>query len=144
MAALAWRGGRGVLALHGEVAVEHLLELDEAGKTTPLSTAVRAGRMTTATDDELADWYEESRSDTYPYIQIDNNEVENAIRPTAVGKKNWLFIGHPDAGQRSAIIYSLVVSCQRHGKDLLVLGWTGAVGAVRSIGTRLAATRVAR
>jgi len=33
--------------------------------------------------------------------------------------KNWLFIGHPDAGQRSAIIYSLVVSCQPHGKDLL-------------------------
>jgi hypothetical protein len=30
-----------------------------------------------------------------------------------------LFIGHPDAGQRSAIIYSLVVSCQRHGKDPL-------------------------
>lgn len=34
-------------------------------------------------------------------------------------EKNWLFIGHPDAGQRSAIIYSLVVSCQRHGKDPL-------------------------
>jgi transposase len=49
--------------------------------------------------------------------RIDNNLVENAIRPSAIGKKNWLFIGHPDAGQRSAIIYSLVVSCQRHGKD---------------------------
>ncbi len=33
--------------------------------------------------------------------------------------KNWLFIGHPDAGQRSAILYSLIVSCQRHGKDPL-------------------------
>jgi transposase len=51
--------------------------------------------------------------------RIDNNLVENAIRPSAIGKKNWLFIGHPDAGQRSAIIYSLVVSCQRHGKDPL-------------------------
>lgn len=49
--------------------------------------------------------------------RIDNNLVENAIRPSAIGKKNWLFIGHPDAGQRSAIIYSLVVSCQRQGKD---------------------------
>ena len=37
----------------------------------------------------------------------DNNLVENAIRPTAVGKKNWLFIGHPDAGRRAAILYSL-------------------------------------
>ncbi|MBI5381378.1 MAG: transposase domain-containing protein, partial [Opitutae bacterium] len=34
-------------------------------------------------------------------------------------QKNWLFIGHPAAGQRSANIYSLVVSCQRHGKDPL-------------------------
>jgi hypothetical protein len=55
----------------------------------------------------------------YSFTRIDNNLVENAIRPTAIGKKNWLFIGHPDAGQRSAIIYSLVVSCQRHGKDPL-------------------------
>jgi transposase len=51
--------------------------------------------------------------------RIDNNLVENAIRPSAIGKKNWLFIGHPGAGQRSAIIYSIVVSCQRHGKDPL-------------------------
>jgi len=50
-------------------------------------------------------------------VRIDNNLVENAIRPSAIGKKNWLFIGHPDAGQRSAILYSVVVSCQRHGID---------------------------
>ncbi len=49
--------------------------------------------------------------------RIDNNLVENAIRPSAIGKKNWLFIGHPDAGQRSAILYSVVVSCQRRGID---------------------------
>jgi transposase len=55
----------------------------------------------------------------YAMTRLDNNLVENAIRPSAIGKKNWLFIGHPDAGQRSAIIYSLVVSCQRHGKDPL-------------------------
>ena len=55
----------------------------------------------------------------YAHTRMDNNLVENAIRSSAIGKKNWLFIGHPDAGQRSAIIYSLVVSCQRHGKDPL-------------------------
>ena len=37
-------------------------------------------------------------------VELDNNLVENAIRPTALGKKNWLFIGDADAGQRSAII----------------------------------------
>lgn len=46
-------------------------------------------------------------------LEIDNNLTENAIRPSAVGKKNWLFIGHPEAGWRSAVIYSIVVSCQR-------------------------------
>ena len=46
--------------------------------------------------------------------------VENAIRPSCIGKKNGLFIGHPDAGQRSAILSPLVVSCQRRGKDPLI------------------------
>jgi transposase len=48
-------------------------------------------------------------------IEIDTNLVENAIRPTAVGKKNWLFFGDADAGERSAIIYSIIESCRRHG-----------------------------
>jgi len=50
-------------------------------------------------------------------IQIDNNRVENAIRPTAVGKKNWLFIGAAEAGERSAIIYTLIECCRRRGID---------------------------
>ncbi|MBV8415210.1 MAG: transposase [Verrucomicrobia bacterium] len=33
-----------------------------------------------------------------PEIEIDNNLIENAIRPTALGKKNWLFFGDADAG----------------------------------------------
>ncbi len=33
----------------------------------------------------------------------------------AVGKKNFLFVGHPEAGQRSAVIYSVLGSCRRHG-----------------------------
>ena len=48
-------------------------------------------------------------------FEIDNNLVENAIRPTAVGRRRWLFIGHPDAGWRSAVIYSIMVSCRRRG-----------------------------
>jgi transposase len=50
-------------------------------------------------------------------FQIDNNLVENAIRPTAVGRKRWLFIGHPAAGWRSAVIYSILASCRRRGID---------------------------
>jgi hypothetical protein len=32
-----------------------------------------------------------------------------------VGKKNWLFIGHPEAGDRSAVIYTLLECCKRRG-----------------------------
>ena len=48
-------------------------------------------------------------------FQIDNNLIENDIRPTAVGRKRWLFIGHPDAGWRSAVAYTLIGSCRRRG-----------------------------
>src|SRR5438874_2041337 len=48
-------------------------------------------------------------------FEIDNNLIENAIRPTAVGRRRWLFIGHPQAGWRSAVIYSLLLSCRRRG-----------------------------
>jgi transposase len=50
-------------------------------------------------------------------VEIDNNLVENAIRPTALGKKNWLFMGDADAGGRGAIIYTIIESCRRRGID---------------------------
>jgi transposase len=50
-------------------------------------------------------------------LEIDNNLVENAIRPTAVGKKNWLFVGEAGAGQRGAIIYTITESCRRRNLD---------------------------
>ena len=48
-------------------------------------------------------------------VEIDNNLVENAIRPTKLGAKNWLFIGAEHAGEKSAIIYTLVENCRRLG-----------------------------
>ena len=50
-------------------------------------------------------------------LEIDNNLVENAIRPTAVGKKNWLFIGEAEAGERSAILYTIIEACRRRDLD---------------------------
>ena len=49
--------------------------------------------------------------------RLDTNAVENAIRPSKLGAKNWLFVGHPDAGDRAAVIYSLTTSCQRYGHN---------------------------
>lgn len=51
----------------------------------------------------------------YGHVYIDSNKVENSIRPTAVGKKNFLFVGHPDAGWRSAVLYSILGTCKLHG-----------------------------
>jgi transposase len=50
-------------------------------------------------------------------VELDNNLVENAIRPTALGKKNWLFFGSEEAGQRSAVIYTLIENCRMHGVE---------------------------
>jgi transposase len=65
----------------------------------------------------LAEWEALTRYLQDGRIEIDNNLTENAIRPSCVGKKNYLFIGHPDAGWISATIYSIIVSCRRHGID---------------------------
>lgn len=51
---------------------------------------------------------------TYP---IDNNRAENAIRPVALGRKNWLFVGSERAGHRAAAIMSLIATAKHHGHD---------------------------
>ncbi len=68
-----------------------------------------------AIDYALGRWEALTRYVADGQLEIDNNQCENAIRPTAVGKKNFLFVGHPQAGQRSAVIYSVLGSCRRHG-----------------------------
>jgi transposase len=65
----------------------------------------------------LSNWNDLTRFMEDGNVELDNNYCENTLRPTAVGKKNWLFIGHPTAGPASAIIYSLVESCKRHGVE---------------------------
>lgn len=62
----------------------------------------------------LGHWETLERYTAHGEVQIDNNALENSIRPTAIGKKNWMFIGSPRAGQMSAIFYSIIESCRRH------------------------------
>lgn len=45
-------------------------------------------------------------------IEIDNNLIENAIRPFALGRKNWLFAGSPAGAKAGAILYSLLQTCK--------------------------------
>lgn len=50
-------------------------------------------------------------------LNIDNNPVENSIRPVAIGRKNYLFAGSHDAARRSGMLYSLLGTCKMHGVE---------------------------
>ena len=50
-------------------------------------------------------------------IPIDNNPAENALRPIVLGRKNWLFVGSQQAGERAAAIMSLIESAKLNGHD---------------------------
>ncbi len=78
-------------------------------KLLPKSTLGKAVNYFLNEHDALVGYLKDGR------FEIDNNLVENDIRPTAVGRKRWLFIGHPEAGWRSAVIYSILISCRRRG-----------------------------
>jgi hypothetical protein len=50
-------------------------------------------------------------------LPIDNNWIENQIRPIAIGRNNWLFAGSLRAGQRAAAVISLIQSAKLNGHD---------------------------
>jgi transposase len=77
----------------------------------PKSPLGKAIDYTLALWDRLAVYTRDGR------VEIDTNLIENAIRPTAVGKKNWMFVGGEDTGQRSAILYTFIEGARRHGHD---------------------------
>lgn len=47
-----------------------------------------------------------------PYARLDNNVAERAVRPLALGRKNWLFLGSEEGGEAAAIVLSLVQTCR--------------------------------
>ena len=65
----------------------------------------------------LANWKKLVRYTGDGRIEIDNNLVENAIRPVALGRKNYLFAGSHEAAQRAAVTYSLLATCKKHGVE---------------------------
>lgn len=50
-------------------------------------------------------------------VELDNNLMENDLRPIAVGRRNWLFFGSRDSGQKSAILFTIVENCRRRKID---------------------------
>ena len=51
----------------------------------------------------------------YANARMDNNVAERAVRPLAIGRKNWLFFGSLDGGQSGAVIFSLIQTCRELG-----------------------------
>jgi hypothetical protein len=68
-----------------------------------------------AIDYSLRRWPALQRYATQGEFPIDNNPIENAIRPIAIGKKNWLFAGSERAGMRAAAIQSLLGTAKLNG-----------------------------
>ena len=58
-------------------------------------------------------WRKLTRFLEYPELELSNNLAENSMRPVAIGRKNWLHIGSPQAGPKVAAILSVVESCRR-------------------------------
>lgn len=102
-----------VRAAHSAMIVRrlHRVLLRWQARYLPQSALGKGLRYTLDLWPQLARFLEDGR------VELSNNLVENSIRPTAVGKKNWLFIGGAHTGQRSAIIYTVLESCRRRGID---------------------------
>lgn len=50
-------------------------------------------------------------------LEISNNAAENAIRPVALGRKNWLFAGSDSGGERAALFYTLIRTATLNGVE---------------------------
>lgn len=90
--------------------LDHLEEWIEQNlyQTTPSSPIGAAIRYYQVRKFYLRRYIEDGR------LEIDNNLIENAIRPLALGRKNYLFAGSHEAAQRAAIFYSLMACCAQH------------------------------
>lgn len=63
----------------------------------------------------LKNWQALERYTEDGRLEIDNNRSERAIRPLAIGRKNWLFLGSPRGGQAAATVFGLVQTCKELG-----------------------------
>jgi len=102
-----------ILAIRKLQAVPILLSLkqwmhDNYMKVLPKSPFARAIAYALPRWDKLSIYTTDSR------LQIDNNLIENAMRPVALGRKNFLFAGSNEGGKRLALFYSLLENCKKH------------------------------
>ena len=99
------------------------------------SEALTKSVLAKACNYTLTLWTRLSRFLEHPELELSNNLAENAIRPLALGRRNWLHIGSEQAGPRVAPIVSVVESCRR--LKIPILDYLGSIlpGLAKSIGS---------
>ena len=89
------------------------------------SIALPSSALSKACQYALTLWRKLIRFLEYPELELSNNLAENSMRPVALGRKNWIHIGSPQAGPKIAAILSLVESCRR--LKISVRGYLAAI-----------------
>lgn len=80
-----------------------LAEVMQVTPTSPIGKAINYS---------LARWEKLSIYATTHFLNIDNNLIENKVRPLAIGRKNYLFAGSHEAATRNGMLYSILVTCK--------------------------------
>jgi len=80
---------------------------------TARSVALPSSALSKACQYALTLWKKLTRFLEYPELELSTNLAENSMRPVALGRKNWIHIGSPQAGPKVAAILSVVESCRR-------------------------------
>jgi len=103
-------------------AARHALRLERAKPLLDLlkpqieaagAQALPSSAMGKAVSYTLALWPKLARFLKHPEVELSNNLAENSMRPVALGRKNWIHVGSPQAGPKVAAILSIVESCRR-------------------------------
>ncbi len=84
--------------------------IEQAGQS-----ALPSSKLGQAIAYTLALWPKLERFLEYPVLELSNNLAENSMRPVALGRKNWIHVGSPQAGPKVAAILSIVETCRRMG-----------------------------
>ena len=104
-------------------ALEHWLRDQTSGQAadgaaSPQGPALPKSPLGVAINYALSNWEALMRYAGDGRLDIDNNAAERAVRPMAIGRKNYLFVGSDNGGRTAAVLYSLVASAKRHGLDV--------------------------
>ncbi|HYL16383.1 MAG TPA: IS66 family transposase [Terriglobales bacterium] len=90
-----------------------LLEKIKAAIVAAKPGALPGGALENACQYALGLWPRLTRFLEYPELELSNNWIENSMRPIALGRKNWIHIGSPEAGPKVAAILSVIETCRR-------------------------------